>query len=204
MSQGPRSATLLVLGAAVGAAAAVGASWLLVGDSGDGRDDLLRELADRQAEQFGDLDATAAAAGETKRAVAMSQFYRLQEFRRLGEEGQVVAWVVPIPSGRDTDPIAAAAGGTSIRIPRIALDPAARDTWAGEVGRLSGVEGTIDQRIFEAFLRVRGFIDEHPWPSAPGLSGVRDSEWTSPDVAEQWLSLNRALVSRVDALIAGL
>ncbi|MFV1987495.1 MAG: hypothetical protein ACC682_09435 [Gemmatimonadota bacterium] len=200
MSRGLSVLTLVALGVAVGG----GASWIVAGGRGDGRDDLLRDLASRQAERLGDVAGSAAAGAETTRAVAMSQFYRLQEFRRLGEEGQAVAWVVPIPAGRETDPIAAAAGGASIRIPRIALDPGARDTWAREVGRLSGLEGTIDARIFETFVQVRGFIDEHPWPLAPGLSGVRGSEWASPDVTEQWLSLNRTLVSRVDALIAGL
>jgi hypothetical protein len=139
----------------------------------------------------------------TNQAVAISQFYRLQEFRRLGEEGQAVAWVVPVPQGAENDPISAGAAG-AMRLPRIAIDPASRDTWTAEVARISGYRGTIDDRIYAAFINVRDFISEHPWPSGDGLAAVRGSEWARPDITERWISLNRALVSRVDALIAGL
>jgi hypothetical protein len=198
MSSVLRSFLLVALGVGSG----VVASRVLADRPSDDRAELLRELAGRQAAQF--EERAAPTDGEdTGQAMAMAQFYRLQEFRRLGEEGQAVAWVVPVPAGRESDAIAAAAGGASVRIPRIALDPAARDTWVGESARLSGFDGTVDARIFDAFTEVRDFVSLHPWPTAPGLAGLRGSEWATADIIERWLSLNRALVSRVDALLAG-
>lgn len=201
MSAPIRSVALLLLGAAV----ALGVRGLAVGGSPqDARGDLLRELADRQEAAFAAIAGAASAGERTVRDVQMSQFYRLQEFRRLGTEGQVFAWVVPVPEGREGDPVDVAMTGGSVRLPRIVLDPTARDIWSREVARLADHGGTIDARIFEAYVEVRAFVDEHPWPSATGLAGLRGSEWASPDVTERWLSLNRALVARVDALLSGL
>jgi len=199
MSAALRSTALLLAGAAI---ALVG-RWLLVGGSPpDMRDDLLRTLGDRQAVELETIAGAAEAGERTAREVALSQFYRLQEFRRLGTEAQVFTWLLPVPEGREGDPLAAASGH-AVRFPRIALDPTAREPWTREVEKLADYEGAVDARIFEAYLDVRAFADEHPWPEGTGLAGLRGSDWASPDVTERWISLNRALVARVDALISG-
>ncbi len=151
------------------------------------------------AERMSEIEARSRAAQD----VAISQFFRLQEFRRFGEEGSAVAWVVPVPEGAVDDPIRIGAAGAPVRVPRLAIDPGARDTWTREGERLASFRDTVDPRVIEAFDAVRSFAAGHPWPAAGGLRSLAASEWASPDVIETWLSLNRALVARVDALSSG-
>ncbi|MDH3733252.1 MAG: hypothetical protein OEU54_06940 [Gemmatimonadota bacterium] len=198
MSPAVRSVALVALGAGV----ALGASTLIRGQRPDERSEILQQLADRGAARIDEMGG--AGGDETNDAMALSRFYRLNEFRRLGEEGQALVWVVPVPPGREDDPIEAASGGAVLRLPRVAVDPAARDTWSREAARLAGLEGNVDARVFAAFAAIRAYVSEHPWPTGVGLVAVRGSEWASADVTETWLSLNRALVSRVDALLEGL
>jgi len=199
MSAPLRATALLAAGVVIGL---VG-RWLLVGAAPrDPRADLLRKLGERQAVGLETIAAEAGAGESTAQEVAMAQFYRLQEFRRLGTEAEVFTWLVPVPEGHEGDPLAIARAG-SVRIPRIAIDPRTRETWSREAARLGGYEDSVDARIFQAFADVRDFLRAHPWPEVSGLAGLRGSEWADPDVTERWVSLNRALVSRVDALLSG-
>lgn len=193
-----RSVALLILGAL----AALGGQRLLGGPA-DGRAALLEELGSLQNEQMAELTAVADERAQTSQALALEQFFRLQEFRQFGSEGQALVWLIPTDLSRDSDPLAAAARGAAVRLPRLVVDGSARSTWLQAALRLTDMSGSVDARIFAAFRAVQGFALKHPWPPGEGLAAARQSDWTRPDVVEDWLSLNRALVSRVDGLLSG-
>jgi hypothetical protein len=163
---------------------------------------LLQELATRQNEQMARLTSVAEERARMTQELTLHRFYRLQEFRQFGTEGLALAWLVPVETGSVVDPLEGA-GGSAVRIPRLAIDASARTTWTQAVQHLSALEDNVDVRIFAAFESVLEFTNIHPWPDGSGLEAGRRAGWTSPDVIEGWLSLNRALVSRVDGLLSG-
>lgn len=121
------------------------------------------------------------------------QALRLVEFRRFAERGQDVSLVVVASEG--------ATAGSGTRLPRVVIEPAARQEWT-ELGRqLSGLEGGVDPRVFETFREVREFAAGHPWPAGTDLGSVRRSGWGRSDVVDRWLVLNRNLSSRVTAAL---
>ncbi|MDX1578957.1 MAG: hypothetical protein R3266_10745 [Gemmatimonadota bacterium] len=199
MSARWRSIALVLLGA-IGA---IAGQRLLEGRSSGTADPLLDELSARQDARIAELSAIAERRARTAQEVALSQFYRLQEFRRLGTEGQGLVYLVPLREGEGDDPLAAAASGGAVRLPRLAVDEGARALWRETAARLDDLEGSVDPRIFDTYAAIRAFVDEHPWPDGSGLAEARRAGWTDPATVEAWLTLNRALVSRVDGLLAG-
>lgn len=198
MTTALRSLALVLAGAA---AALIGRSLLISGP--ESRADLLDELSRLQGEQMAQISSFAEERAQTTRDLALAQFYRLQDFRQFGAEGQALVWLVPTEAGAEGDLLRAAAGGAAVRLPRLAVDASARSTWNQVADRLTSLEGTVDARIFDSFRAVQAFAVEHPWPPGTGLEAARRSDWVRPEVIEGWLSLNRALVSRVDGLLSG-
>ncbi len=193
-----QSIALLLLGAVAGSA-----GQRLLGGSSDGRAELLEELGALQNEQMAELTAVADERAQTTQGMALEQFYRLQEFRQFGSEGQALVWLVPTDGSGSSDPIAAAARGAAVRLPRLVVDGSARTTWLQAALRMTDMGSSVDPRIFAAFQSIQAFALRHPWPPGEGLAAARQSDWTRPDVVEDWLALNRALVSRVDGLLSG-
>lgn len=192
------SLALMVVGAA---AALAGRSLLSPGP--ENQADVLDQLSRLQTEQMAQISSFAEERAQTTRDLGLARFYRLQEFRQFGSEGQALVWLVPTEAGSEGDPLRAAAGGAAVRLPRLAVDAAARSTWVQAAARLTSLETTVDPRIFATFRTVQAFVEEHPWPSTSGLGPARRSDWARSEVIEDWLSLNRALVSRVDGLLSG-
>lgn len=190
---GSRAAPLLLAGAAAGALLGWGGTRLFGGGE---RDALLETLTARQDER---LEAVTSLAEENARAVhetALQQFYLLQRFRQAGVDGGEVVWVV---RGDGTD--LSAAGASSL--PLLAVDPRARTAWAESVARLETFVDQVDPGVADAFRTVRSLADAHPWPAGSGPAAVAGTDWARPDVIESWLTANRALVSRVDAVLSG-
>lgn len=124
---------------------------------------------------------------------AFLQSLRLVEFRRFAELGQDVSLVVVASEG--------SAAGSGTRIPRVVIDPAARQEWMELAGQLSGLEEGVDPRVFETFREVREFAAGRPWPAGTDLASVGRSGWGRSDVVDRWLALNKNLSSRVTAAL---
>ena len=194
-----RSLGLLLLGVF---ATLIGQRLFLGESSDEERAALLQELAARQNEQMARLTLVAEEKARTTQELTLNRFYRLQEFRQFGTEGLALAWLVPVETGSSVD-LLEGGGGSAVRIPRLAIDASARTTWTQSVQRLAALEVNVDLRIFASFESVLEFANTHPWPDGSGLEAGRRAGWTRPDVIEGWLSLNRALVSRIDGLLSG-
>jgi len=194
-----RSLVLVLLGAF---ATLVGQRLFLGESSDEERSAFLQELAARQNEQMARLTSVAEEQARTTQELTLNRFYRLQEFRQFGTEGLALAWLVPVERGSSVD-LLGGAGGSAVRIPRLAIDASARTTWTQAAQRLAALEADVDLRIFAAFESVLEFANTHPWPDGSGLEAGRRAGWNRPDVIEGWLSLNRTLVSRVDGLLSG-
>ncbi|MFQ5678961.1 MAG: hypothetical protein ACE5HP_05840 [Gemmatimonadota bacterium] len=174
------AAGLVALGVALGLA-----GRRLAGPGGEDR--LLEELAKREGFQRQQV-ALAEERCKKNAEYTLVQTYRLTEFRRFAQLGQEVAAVLVASSS------ASASGGT--RIPRVVLDADARQQWAGLTRFLDGLEGGVDDRVFEAYRAVRDFAAAHPWPARTSLAAIARSGW-SRTVLDRWTALNRTLSSRV-------
>lgn len=185
---------LLVLG---GAIALLGSRAL----GGGGEDALLREVSERQGAQFEQVSELVEEQLRARQEAALTQFFRLQSFRRVAGAGLEITWIVA--GAGDGDPWRALeAGGEARRVPRLAWDSAARAGWDDLAHGLGDLEGGVDPRVVETFSEILDYAAAHPWPDRPDLAAVRASGWSDPPVVEEWLSLNRALQARVDGLLA--
>ena len=200
-----RAAALgLLVGVVVGGAGGVA----LGGFGGEGADDggaaadILAGMAERQDERLGQLAQAADESAQLQRELALALFYRLQEFRRFGLEGQIVTWVVPGASAGSADPLGGALAG-AVRLPQLAVDGATRAEWRAVSDRLASVGAEVDPTVFSAFEDVVAFVEGRPWPERSGLAAATASGWADPATVEAWLSLNRALVGRADAILSG-
>ena len=199
-----RAAALgLLVGVVVGAAAGLALGGPLgAASGGDGAaEDILTGMAERQDQRIGRLTKAADEAAQLQQELALALFYRLQEFRRFGLEGQIVTWVVPGAAG-STDPLAGALAG-AVRLPQLAVDGATRAEWRAVSQRLTSVGAEVDPTVFSAFEDVLAFVEGRPWPQTSGLAAAAASGWADPATVETWLSLNRALVGRADAILSG-
>ena len=201
------AATLgLLAGVVVGAAAVAlgGFGGFGRGNAGDGdaAADLLAGMTERQGERLGQLAQAADESSRLLRELALAHFYRLQDFRRFGLEGQIVTWVVPGPAGGPADPLGGPLAG-AVRLPQLAVDGATRAEWRAVAERLAAMGAEVDATVFSAFEDVMEFVEEHPWPESSGLAAATASGWADPATVEGWLSLNRALVGRADAILSG-
>ena len=208
-----RPAAAAAVGLAVGLAAggAAGIAWGGggggVGEEGGEAATLLASMAERQEERLGRLAAAADESAQLQRELALALFYRLQEFRRFGLEGQIVTWVVPdavgeVAGGADAAPRAGALAG-AVRLPQLAVDAAARAEWRAASERLAAAGTEVDPAVFSAFEAVTAFVRGRPWPVGSGLAAATASHWSDVATVEMWLSLNRALVGRADAILSG-
>lgn len=200
-----RAAALgLLIGVVVGGAGGVA----LGGFGGEGADgggaaaDILAGLVERQDERLGQLAQAADESAQLQRELALALFYRLQEFRRFGLEGQIVTWVVPGASAGSADPLGGSLAG-AVRLPQLAVDGATRAEWRAVAERLASVGAEVDPTVFSAFEDVLEFVERRPWPGGSGLAAATASGWADPATVEAWLSLNRALVGRADAILSG-
>lgn len=200
-----RAAALgLLVGVVVGGAGGVA----LGGFGGEGADDggaaadILAGMVERQDERLGQLAQAADESAQLQRELALALFYRLQEFRRFGLEGQIVTWVVPGASAGSADPLGGALAG-AVRLPQLAVDAATRAQWRAVSERLAAVGAEVDPTVFSAFEDVLEFVGRRPWPGGSGLAAATASGWADPATVEAWLSLNRALVGRADAILSG-
>ena len=195
----------LLLGLLAGVA--VGVALGRSGGGGSGGEgaagDFLAGMAARQDDELQRLSEVADQSAQLQRELALALFYRLQDFRRFGLEGQIVTWVVPGAAGGDESPLTGSLAG-SVRLPQLAVDATARAEWRAVSERLSSAGAEVDPTVFAAFEDVLAFVARHPWPSGSGLAAVAASGWSDPSTVEGWLSLNRALVGRTDAILAGL
>lgn len=186
----------------LGAVAALGIQRLVAGPGVD-RSAVLERLAARQDERLSDVATRLREGAAAAREAEVSQLYRLNEFRLFANDGLALVWIVPADAEATGDPLERAAAGPATRLPRLAIDAAAREAWGRAAARLDGYASGVDERVFAAFEQVRAFAAEHPWPAGTGPAAVAASSWASPEVVEAWLSLNRALVTRVDGALAG-
>lgn len=194
---GWRILLVLLVGVALGIAA--GRALWPAGSEAD-REALLRELAEGERERFGEMTRVIREQLEAEKQVALSQFFRLQAFRRFAELGLETVWVVPV-SGPDADPLSTSSGGRETRLPRLSLEPEARRAWRALAGRLEALEEGVDERVYEAFRSVRAFAEESPFPERGALEAARQAGWTEPEVVGRWTSLNRVLRDRATALL---
>ena len=164
--------------------------------------DLLAGMAERQDERLGRLSEAADESAQLQRELALALFYRLQEFRRFGLEGQIVTWVVPGAAADAGDPLGGSLAG-AVRLPQLAVDAATRAEWRAVSERLASIGGQVDPTVFSAFEAVLAFVERRPWPEAAGPAAAAASGWADPAAVETWLSLNRALVGRADAILSG-
>ncbi len=200
-----RAAALgLLVGVAVGGAAgaALGGFGGEGADGGGAAADILAGMAERQDERLGRLTQAADESAQLQRELALALFYRLQEFRRFGLEGQIVTWVVPGASAGSADPLGGSLAG-AVRLPQLAVDAATRAEWRAVSERLASVGAEVDPTVFSAFEDVIEFAERRPWPGSSGLAAAAASGWADPATVEAWLSLNRALVGRADAILSG-
>ncbi|MYC86920.1 MAG: hypothetical protein F4X22_01635, partial [Gemmatimonadales bacterium] len=89
------AALLVGLAAGVAAGLALGGARAAAPDGSGEAADLLRGMAERQGQRLGQLAQAADESARLLQELALARFYRLQEFRRFGLEGQIVTWVVP-------------------------------------------------------------------------------------------------------------
>ncbi len=171
-------------------------------DGGGAAADILAGMVERQDERLGQLAQAADESAQLQRELALALFYRLQEFRRFGLEGQIVTWVVPGASAESADPLGGSLAG-AIRLPQLAVDGATRVEWHAVSERLAAVRAEVDPTVFSAFEDVLEFVERRPWPGGSGLAAATASGWADPATVEAWLSLNRALVGRADAILSG-
>ena len=171
------------------------------GDDGAAAD-LLAGMAERQDERLGRLTQEADESARLQRELALALFYRLQEFRRFGLEGQIVTWIVPSASAGSGDPLGGSLTG-AVRLPQLAADAATRAEWRAVSERLASIGAEVDPTVFSAFEDVLDFAEGRPWPESSGLAAAAASGWADPATVETWLSLNRALVGRADAILSG-
>ena len=171
------------------------------GDDGAAAD-LLAGMAERQDERLGRLTQEADESARLQRELALALFYRLQEFRRFGLEGQIVTWIVPGASAGSGDPLGGSLAG-AVRLPQLAADAATRAEWRAVAERLASIGAEVDPTVLSAFEDVLDFAEGRPWPESSGLSAAAASGWADPATVETWLSLNRALVGRADAILSG-
>ena len=164
--------------------------------------DLLARMAERQDERLGQLTQAADESAQLQRELALALFFRLQEFRRFGLEGQIVTWIVPGASADSGDPLGGSLAG-AVRLPQLAVDAATRGEWRVVSERLASIGTEVDPTVFSAFEDVLDFVELRPWPEGSGLAVAAASGWTDPAAVETWLSLNRALVGRADAILSG-
>ncbi len=203
-----RAAALgLLVGVVVGGAAGIalgGFDGVGRGSAGEGgaAADILAGMAERQGERLGQLAQAADESSQLQRELALALFYRLQEFRRFGLEGQIVTWIVPGASAGSADPLGGSLAG-ALRLPQLAADAATRTEWRAVSERLASIGAEVDPTVFSAFEDVLEFVDARPWPESSGLAAAAASGWTDPATVEMWLSLNRALVGRADAILSG-
>lgn len=203
-----RAAALgLLAGVVVGGAAGVGLGGFGGfgggnADGGGGAADILAGMVERQDERLGQLAQAADESAQLQRELALALFYRLQEFRRFGLEGQIVTWVVPGASAGSADPLGGSLAG-AVRLPQLAVDAATRAEWRAVSERLASVGAEVDPTVFSAFEDVLEFVERSPWPGGSGLAAATASGWADPATVEAWLSLNRALVGRADAILSG-
>ena len=200
-----RAAALgLLVGVVLGGAAGVGLGGFGGGnaDGGGAAEDILAGLVERQDERLGQLAQAADESAQLQRELALALFYRLQEFRRFGLEGQIVTWVVPGGSADSGDPLGGSLTG-AVRLPQLAVDAATRAEWGAVSKRLASMGAEVDHTVFSAFEDVVAFVEGRPWPERSGLAAAASSRWADPATVETWLSLNRALVGRADAILSG-
>lgn len=171
-------------------------------DDGGAAADILAGMVERQDERLGQLAQAADESAQLQRELALALFYRLQEFRRFGLEGQIVIWVVPGASAGSSDPLGGSLAG-AVRLPQLAVDAATRAEWGAVSERLTSVGTEVDPTVFSAFEDVLEFVERRPWPGGSGLTAATASGWADPATVEAWLSLNRALVGRADAILSG-
>ena len=200
----PAAAAGLLAGLAVGGAAgiALGGGGGAASGVGGETADLLASMAARQDERLGRLTQEADESAQLQRELALALFYRLQEFRRFGLEGQIVTWIVPGASAGSGDPLGGSLAG-AVRLPQLAADAATRAEWRAVSDRLASIGAEVDPTVFSAFEAVLGFVEGRPWPEGSGLAAAAASGWADPATVEAWLSLNRALVGRADAILSG-
>ncbi|WP_419939790.1 hypothetical protein [Candidatus Palauibacter sp.] len=203
----PAAALGLLVGVVVGGAAGTalgGFGGFGRGSAGGGgaTADILAGMAERQDERLGQLAQAADESSQLQRELALALFYRLQEFRRFGLEGQIVTWIVPGASAGSADPLGGSLAG-ALRLPQLAADAATRTEWRAVSERLASIGAEVDPTVFSAFEDVLEFVDARPWPESSGLAAAAASGWTDPATVEMWLSLNRALVGRADAILSG-
>lgn len=184
---------LMVLG---GVIALVG-QRLIGGGEGE-RTRLLRELSERQDTHLQRLSSMLEERYRTDQQMAISQFVRLERFRDFAERGSDLSLVVAAGGG---DALRAAASGSNrVRIPRVVVDTAFRREWSALRDELVAFEEGVDPRVYGAFQEIVAFAEQHPWPGASSLSGLAGSDWARTAFVEEWVSLNRSLVSRVDGV----
>ncbi|MCZ0936045.1 MAG: hypothetical protein OXJ54_12770 [Gemmatimonadetes bacterium] len=200
----PAAVAGLLAGLLVGAAAGValgGGRGAASGADGETAD-LLASMVARQDERLGRLTQEADESARLQRELALALFYRLQEFRRFGLEGQIVTWIVPGASAGSGDPLGGSLAG-AVRLPQLAADAATRAEWRAVSERLASIGAEVDPTVFSAFEGVLEFVERRPWPEGSGLAAAAASGWADPATVEAWLSLNRALVGRADAILSG-
>ena len=189
----------LVLGGVAGVALG-GPGGGAAGD-GDAAADILAGMAERQGRRLGRLTEAADVAARLQQELALALFYRLQEFRRFGLEGQIVTWVVPGAAG-SAGPLTGSLAG-AVRLPQLAVDAATLAEWRAVSDRLTSIGAEVDPTVFSAFEDVLAFVEGRPWPQTSGLAAAAASGWADAITVETWLSLNRALVGRADAILSG-
>ncbi|MDE2664463.1 MAG: hypothetical protein OXI39_15855 [Gemmatimonadota bacterium] len=200
----PAAVAGLLAGLVVGGAAGIalgGGRGAASGADGEAAD-LLASMAARQDERLGRLTREADESARLQRELALALFYRLQEFRRFGLEGQIVTWIVPGASAGSGDPLGGSLAG-AVRLPQLAADAATRAEWRAVSERLASIGAEVDPTVFSAFEDVLEFVEGRPWPEGSGLAAAAVSGWADPATVEAWLSLNRALVGRADAILSG-
>ena len=194
----------LLAGLVVGGVAGIalgGARGAVSGADGEAAD-LLASMAERQDERLGRLTQEADQSARLQRELALALFFRLQEYRRFGLEGQIVTWVVPGAAAGSPDPLGGSLAG-GVRLPQLAVDAATRAEWRVVSERLASIGAEVDPTVFSAFEDVLEFVERRPWPDGAGLAAAAASGWADPTTVETWLSLNRALVGRADAILSG-
>ena len=206
----PAGAAALGIAAGIVVGGVAGVAW--GGPRGGvGEDDgeaavLLASMAERQEERLGRLADAADESAQLQRELALALFYRLQEFRRFGLEGQILTWVVPAAVGGSAAAGAAPPPGSwagAVRLPQLAVDATARAEWRAASERLAAAGTEVDPAVFSAFEAVIEFVEGRPWPEGSGLAVATASGWSDAAAVEMWLSLNRALVGRADAILSG-
>ncbi|MYC88841.1 MAG: hypothetical protein F4X22_11460 [Gemmatimonadales bacterium] len=88
-------------------------------------------------------------------------------------------------------------------MPQLAVDAATRAEWRAVSERLASIDAEVDPTVFSAFEVVLEFVERRPWPEGSGLRAATASGWADAATVETWLSLNRALVGRADAILSG-